>query len=73
MADDVKTVQILRQEWQLCPYEWGLEDYVVIDTHTAGKLILVSVEEWRSGDDGGVNYIPVLKDSLETFSKGDNA
>lgn len=57
------------QEWHKCPFIWGLEDYVIMDTN-AGKLILMNVD--KDVDTLELLFTPVLYDELKVYA-GDKA
>lgn len=59
-----ETVQNIGQEWQKCPFEWGLEDYLTVFTEDAGRIILVNIEQYHTESAGGVRYAPVLKGDM---------
>lgn len=59
-----KTVKYLGQKWVVCKYEWGLEDYFIIES-SQGKLILV--ETWQDMSTGSVETKPVSKNDLTSF------
>lgn len=42
-------VRKLGQEWRKCPYEWGVDDLVIIET-SAGRLALCDVVQIAPGD-----------------------
>jgi hypothetical protein len=62
-----ETVEILRQEWYRCSFEWGLEDYVTVITEDAGRLILMSIEKFSSENCSGIRAVPVIKDSMNNY------
>ena len=64
MSEEIK---IIRQEWQLCPFEWGLDDCVVVQSN-AGKLVLVDVLQRN----GVISYRLTPKANLKTFRAEDN-
>ena len=72
----IETIEVLRQEWHKCPFEWGLEEYVTIQSEQAGRLILMQVERFTGTTPdgqpiGGMRATPVLRASMATY-KGDS-
>lgn len=37
------TMETIGMEWQRCPFEWGIEQYVTIITEQGHRLILMNV------------------------------
>ena len=68
-ANHTETVEPIGQAWCLCPYEWGVDRYVLIQS-SQGKLALCNV--LRVVDDKGrasVRYEPVTRDEIHDLSK----
>lgn len=66
-APKCETVENIGQVWCLCPYEWGLEDNIIIDS-SQGALILCAVGRVLSGERAGeLRYEPLTKGAIPTI------
>lgn len=54
-------------EWQLCNIDVGDEDFVTLMVD-GDLLILMHIENYRSGDCGGIRYVPVSKFELNVYN-----
>jgi len=59
--------QIKGQRFIKCPFEWGLENYVIIQTEYSGLLILVNEIEVVSQKEIRIEYEPVMKKDLPIY------
>ncbi len=55
----------LGQFWELCPFEGGVEEYIIIES-TQGKLILV--DRWKNQGTGKVNSTAVKRVDTRMFT-----
>lgn len=39
------TVKYIRQEWQVCEFEWGLDDNIVTTLDNGVRLIYVNIDQ----------------------------
>ncbi len=61
--------KIIGQEWCLCPFIWGVEDYIRIES-SRGTLALCSVAKVISGDNAGqLIYKPLTKQEIHCLSQ----
>lgn len=57
-----RTVSIIGQVWCACPWSWGIEDYVTVES-SAGTLILCEVQQ--DTDTGKVERCPTPRSRLK--------
>ena len=64
-----ETVAPVGQAWCLCPYEWGIEDYVTVAS-SAGTLALCNVLRVVDGaNKDTLRYEPVTQGEIHNLSK----
>lgn len=60
-------VETMGQEWCLCPYELGIENYFVIPT-SQGSLVLCAIRKVVTGPEHGqIRRVPLTKEDLNTL------
>lgn len=54
----------LGQQWRRCPWEWGIDDWVTVQS-PAGRLVLCDLVHHMEGSNaGGTEVVPVAVSSL---------
>ena len=62
-------VENVGQAWCFCPYEWGIEDYITIQS-SQGRLALCTVGKVLSGPNRGkLRYEPLAKSAVHDLSE----
>ena len=65
----LQDIENIGQEWCLCPYEWGVDDYITIQS-SQGKLALCAVGKVTGGQNGGkLRYEPLTKLAVHDLSE----
>jgi len=60
-------VEVKREQWFRFPAGLTLDNVVTVTTDQGQMLILMRVEEFRTGSGGGIRTVPVLKDELPVW------
>ena len=64
----VGIVENTGQAWCLCPYEWGIDDYITIQS-SQGQLALCAVARVVDGpNQGRIRYEPLTKGAIYNLS-----
>lgn len=64
-------VENIGQAWCLCPYEWGIDDYITIQS-SQGQLALCAVGRVVDGPNRGkLRYKPLTKIAIHDLSAND--
>lgn len=64
-------VENIGQAWCLCPYEWGIEDYITIQS-SQGQLALCAVGKVLYGPNRGkLRYEPLAKSAVHDLSENE--
>ena len=64
MLDEI--TETIGYEWHKCPFEFGTEEYVTIQSEHVGRLILMRIERFSGTNRGGIRATPVLHASMPT-------
>ena len=64
----IVTSERIGQEWQKCPFEWGMEKYVTIASYDSGRLILMNVNRVTEEGWSSLAYTPVLSVDLGVYA-----
>ena len=68
MREDYEDVQIIGTEWhRLVDYGQVLDSYMIIQTETEQRLILMQKEKFQTRDSGGIRFKPVLKREIPEY------
>ena len=61
-------VENIGQAWCLCPYEWGIDDYITVRS-SQGQLALCAVGRVVAGPNRGkLRYEPLTKSAIHDLS-----
>lgn len=63
--ESFQVTQRVGQEWLLCPFEWGVDDYILVNS-SQGTLVLCHADKVIIGNNvGAIDHVPVKMSELK--------